>query len=59
LLGLSQAELDSLIEITHERDMKRIAARPRYTPLCCLLSQQLGLPPLRDWREALAEYVRR
>jgi dTDP-4-dehydrorhamnose reductase len=59
LLGLSRAGLDSLIEITHERDMKRIAARPCYTPLRCLLSEQLGLSPLRDWREALAEYVRR
>jgi len=58
LLGLSQSQLDSLIEITHERDMKRIAARPRYTPLRCLLSEQVGLPALRDWRAALAEYVR-
>lgn len=57
-LGLSRAEIDPLIEITHERDMKRIAARPRYTPLRCLLSEQLGLPPMRDWHDALAAYVR-
>ena len=58
LLGLARRELDSLIEITHERDMKRIAPRPRYTPLRCLLSEELGLPTMRDWREALAAYVR-
>ncbi|HWH77804.1 MAG TPA: sugar nucleotide-binding protein, partial [Candidatus Binatus sp.] len=58
LLGLTVVQLDSLIEIAHERDMKRIARRPRYTPLRCLLSEQLGLPPLRDWREALAEYIK-
>ena len=58
LAGLSRAQIDALIEITHERDMQRIAARPRYTPMRCSLSEQLGLPPLRDWREALAEYVR-
>jgi dTDP-4-dehydrorhamnose reductase len=58
LLGLSRDEIDPLIEITHERDMKRIAARPRYTPLTCLESQKLGLPPLRGWRDALAAYVR-
>ncbi|MBM2805762.1 MAG: dTDP-4-dehydrorhamnose reductase [Deltaproteobacteria bacterium] len=58
VLGLTGAQLDALIEITHERDMKRIAARPRYTPLRCLLSEQLGLPPMRDWRAALAAYVR-
>ena len=58
LLGLARRELDSLIEITHELDMKRIAPRPRYTPLRCLLSEELGLPSMRDWRAALASYVR-
>jgi dTDP-4-dehydrorhamnose reductase len=57
VLGLTRGQIDLLIEITHERDMKRAAARPRYTPLRCLLSEQLGLPPMRDWRAALAEYV--
>ena len=59
VLGLARAQIDPLIEITRERDMRRIAARPHYTPLRCLLSEQLGLPPMRDWRAALAEYVRR
>jgi dTDP-4-dehydrorhamnose reductase len=58
LLGLSSAAIDPLIEVTHERDMKRAAARPRYTPLRCLLSEQLGFPPMRDWRAALAAYVK-
>jgi dTDP-4-dehydrorhamnose reductase len=56
-LGLTRGQIDPLIEIIHERDMKRLAARPRYTPLRCLLSERLGLPPMRDWRAALAEYV--
>ena len=57
LLGLARDRIDSLIEITHERDMKRVAPRPRYTPLRCLLSEEIGLAPMRDWRAALAEYV--
>jgi dTDP-4-dehydrorhamnose reductase len=57
LRGLERSRIDTLIEITHERDMKRVAARPRYTPLRCLLSEKLGLPPMRDWRNALAAYV--
>ena len=57
LLGLAHDRIDSLIEITHECDMKRVAARPRYTPLRCVLSEQLGLSPMRDWRAALAEYL--
>jgi dTDP-4-dehydrorhamnose reductase len=58
LAGLTRARIDALIEITHERDMKRAAARPRYTPLRCLLSEELGLPPMRDWKAALAAYVK-
>jgi dTDP-4-dehydrorhamnose reductase len=38
--------------------MKRIAPRPRYTPLRCLLSEELGLPSMRDWHDALEAYVR-
>jgi dTDP-4-dehydrorhamnose reductase len=58
LAGLEREQIDALIEITHERDMKRVAARPRYTPLRCLVSEALGLPPMREWRDALAAYVR-
>jgi dTDP-4-dehydrorhamnose reductase len=57
LVALSRGQIDALIEITHERDMKRAAARPRYTPLRCLVSEELALPPMRGWREALAAYV--
>jgi dTDP-4-dehydrorhamnose reductase len=57
LARLERAQIDALIEITHERDMKRIAARPRYTPLRCLVSEELGLPPMRDWKAALAAYA--
>ena len=57
LIGLTADQIHPLLQITHERDMKRVAARPRYTPLRCLLSEEMGLPPMRDWREALAAYV--
>jgi dTDP-4-dehydrorhamnose reductase len=58
LIGLTRDQIDPLLKITHERDMKRIAARPRYTPLRCLLSEEMGLPPMRNWRGALAAYVK-
>jgi len=58
LVKLNREQLDRLIEIVHAGDMKRIAVRPRYTPMRCLLSEQLGLSPMRDWRAALADYVR-
>jgi dTDP-4-dehydrorhamnose reductase len=57
-LGLARAQIEPLIEITHERDMKRVASRPRYTPMRCLQSEALGLPPMRHWHEALAAYLR-
>ena len=57
LAEIDRRQLDSLIEITHERDMQRVAKRPRCTPLRCLLSEELRLPPMRDWRAALAAYA--
>jgi dTDP-4-dehydrorhamnose reductase len=58
LAGLSRPRLDTLIEKVKQAEMERIAARPRYTPLRCLRSEQLGLAPMRNWRAALAEYVK-
>jgi dTDP-4-dehydrorhamnose reductase len=58
LVGLSREQIDPLIEVIKEAEMQRSALRPRYTPMRCLLSEELGLPPMRDWRAALAEYVR-
>jgi dTDP-4-dehydrorhamnose reductase len=57
LLGLTGERLDRLIEVVKECDMTRSAARPRYTPMRCLTSERLGLPPMRDWRSALAAYI--
>jgi dTDP-4-dehydrorhamnose reductase len=59
MAGLDRHRLDALLEIVSEADMERAAARPRYTPLRCLLSERLGFAPMRHWRQALAEYVRR
>jgi len=57
LVGLSDAEAARLIEPITEAEMNRAAPRPRNTPMRCLLSEELGLAPLRDWRAALADYV--
>lgn len=58
LVGLSRERVESLIEVLKEAEMKRVAARPRYTPMRCLVSEELGLGPMRDWRSALAAYVK-
>lgn len=58
LLGLDRSELDDLIETVKEAEMNRPAPRPRYTPMRCLLSEELGLSPMRRWQDALADYVR-
>lgn len=57
LLGLAREQTNATIEVVHERGMERIAVRPRYTPLRCLLSEELGFAPMRHWKSALAEYV--
>ncbi|MDQ3283401.1 MAG: NAD(P)-dependent oxidoreductase [Acidobacteriota bacterium] len=49
---------DVLIQRTSEAAMARLARRPRWTPMRCLLSERLGFAPMRTWPEALAEFVR-
>lgn len=46
-----------LIEVTREADMQRQAKRPRFTPMRCLMSERLGLPAMRPWKNALADYL--
>jgi dTDP-4-dehydrorhamnose reductase len=58
LVGLSREQLEPLIEAEKETAMQRVAARPRYTPMRCSLSEELGLAPMRGWRSALADYAR-
>jgi dTDP-4-dehydrorhamnose reductase len=58
LVGLSEDEANRLIEPAREDETGREAIRPRYTPMRCLLSEDLGLSPMRGWREALAAYVK-
>jgi dTDP-4-dehydrorhamnose reductase len=57
LTGLGDADMTRLIEKVSEAGAQRIAPRPRYTPMRCLLSERLGLAPMRDWRAALADYI--
>jgi dTDP-4-dehydrorhamnose reductase len=45
------------IESIQMDSLKRPAPRPRNSRMRCLLSQAVGLAPLRDWREALAEFA--
>jgi dTDP-4-dehydrorhamnose reductase len=56
-LKLTSAEIGDLIEAVSESEMQRKAARPRYTPMRCLVSEELGLPALRHWRAALSQYL--
>ena len=57
ILGLPDQGTANLIEPVSEDDMNRKAKRPRYSPMRCLVSEELGLAPLRDWRQALRDYI--
>lgn len=48
----------TLIDRATEASLARPAPRPRWTPMRCLLSERLGLAPMRPWQEALEEFVR-
>jgi dTDP-4-dehydrorhamnose reductase len=46
-----------LLESVSSDTLKRAAPRPQNSKLACLLCEKLGLEPLRNWEEALAEFL--
>jgi dTDP-4-dehydrorhamnose reductase len=58
LLRISEPDLTTLIQPVDLGDLRLHAKRPLYSPMACTVSEAIGLPPLRDWRSALAEHVR-
>jgi len=57
ILKIPDSDLTQLIEPVKFCDFRLQAKRPRYSPMRCTVSEELGLAPLRDWRAALAEYI--
>lgn len=56
--ALNFAGLDaSALETTTLAELNRPAPRPRNSRLRCILSEAIGLAPLRNWADALAEFV--
>jgi dTDP-4-dehydrorhamnose reductase len=58
IMDISNSASKELIEPTKASSLRLIAKRPRYTPMRCIVSEEIGVAPLRDWRAALGEYVR-
>jgi dTDP-4-dehydrorhamnose reductase len=53
--ALAAAGLDTPVEPIRSADLALPARRPPYSVLSCQKSLDLGLPPLRSWREALPD----
>lgn len=49
---------DGLIENVSGKDLQRPAPRPVSSKLACLFSEKFGLAPLRNWNEALTEFLK-
>ena len=47
----------NLINGVSVNDLNRPAPRPVSSKLACLFSQKFGLAPMRDWEQALAEFL--
>lgn len=57
--ALEAAGLDaSSVEPVAADSLKRPAPRPRNSRMKCLLSEAIGLAPLRDWREGVRDFAR-
>lgn len=46
-----------LLEPASHADLKRPAPRPVSSKLACLISEKLGFTPMRDWTEALGDFL--
>lgn len=46
-----------VVETVSADTLNRPAKRPRNSRMRCLLTEKIGLPPLRDWESALEEFV--
>ncbi|MGA9771141.1 MAG: dTDP-4-dehydrorhamnose reductase [Blastocatellia bacterium] len=56
--ALEMAEIkDVEIEPVTRQALGQAAPRPQNSAMQCLLSEKLGLAPLRHWRDALADFV--
>lgn len=55
-LRLREEQRCQYIAYTTAADVAGSARRPRWTPMRCSHSEQLGLAPLRPWQEALRAY---
>ncbi|HZM86595.1 MAG TPA: dTDP-4-dehydrorhamnose reductase [Blastocatellia bacterium] len=53
LAGLAEV----VIEPVTRAELKQRAARPHNSAMRCLVSEKLGLTPLRHWKDALPEFV--
>lgn len=58
--ALADAGLDdSLVAPVTDASLDRRAPRPRNSRMKCLVSEAIGLAPLRDWREALRDFAKK
>jgi dTDP-4-dehydrorhamnose reductase len=55
-LALANHPVDTVLTVNMD-SLQRPAPRPRNTRLACVLSPAIGLPPLRPWQEAVADFV--
>lgn len=54
MAGLGEVEI---VPVTRD-ELRQAAARPRNSAMRCLVSEKMGLAPLRHWRDALADFVK-
>ena len=54
LIGNSEV----VVETVSAEALNRPAKRPRNSRLRCLLTEKVGLPPMRDWESALEEFCK-
>ena len=57
ILDLTTTAKRKLIEPVSASKNGHSVKRPKYSPMRCLVSEEIGLAPMRDWRSSLTDYI--
>jgi len=58
ILNIPDTLVEDLVERVSALEIQNSAQRPRFTPMRCVASEEIGLAPMRDWRASLLDYMR-
>lgn len=57
IIGMAAKDIEKLVIPVRASAIDSNAIRPRYSPMSCRLSAEMGMPPMRRWTDALSSFI--